>query len=73
MANPQRGEIAAVIEGEEKVLCLTLGALAELEARLQAGRWTNRERAHHPCTPARRGLPPGKRDYGRPMGGPQVS
>ncbi len=37
MANPQRGEIAAVIEGEEKVLCLTLGALAELEARLSAG------------------------------------
>jgi len=37
MANPQRGEIAAVIEGEERVLCLTLGSLAELEARLQAG------------------------------------
>lgn len=37
MANPQRGEISAVIEGEEKVLCLTLGALAELEARLSAG------------------------------------
>jgi hypothetical protein len=37
MANPQRGEISAVIEGEAKVLCLTLGALAELEARLSAG------------------------------------
>ncbi|HEX2692028.1 MAG TPA: gene transfer agent family protein [Kofleriaceae bacterium] len=37
MANVQRGEIAALIEGEEKVLCLTLGALAELEARLMAG------------------------------------
>ena len=37
MANSQRGEIAALIEGEEKVLCLTLGALAELEARLGAG------------------------------------
>jgi hypothetical protein len=37
MANAQRGEIAAVFEGEEKVLCLTLGALAELEARLGAG------------------------------------
>jgi hypothetical protein len=37
MANPQRGEISAVIEGEEKLLCLTLGALAELEARLAAG------------------------------------
>lgn len=37
MANPHRGEISAVLEGEEKTLCLTLGALAELEARLQAG------------------------------------
>ena len=37
MANPQRGEIDAVIGGERMVLCLTLGALAELEARLQAG------------------------------------
>jgi hypothetical protein len=37
MANRQRGEIAAVIGGEERVLCLTLGALAELEARLMAG------------------------------------
>jgi len=37
MANPQRGEVAAIIDGEEKTLCLTLGALAELEARLQAG------------------------------------
>lgn len=37
MANARRGEIAAVIGGEERTLCLTLGALAELEARLQAG------------------------------------
>ena len=37
MVNPHRGEIAAVIDGEERVLCLTLGALAELEARLGAG------------------------------------
>lgn len=37
MANIQRGEIAAIIDGEERVLCLTLGALAELEARLNAG------------------------------------
>ena len=37
MANPHRGEIAAMIDGEEHVLCLTLGALAELEDRLQAG------------------------------------
>jgi hypothetical protein len=37
MPNAQRGEISAVIGGEERVLCLTLGALAELEARLMAG------------------------------------
>lgn len=37
MANPMRGEIEAAIGGEVKTLCLTLGALAELEARLQAG------------------------------------
>ena len=37
MANPQRGEISAVFDGEERTLCLTLGALAELEARLGAG------------------------------------
>ena len=37
MSNPHRGEISAQIGGEEKTLCLTLGALAELEARLQAG------------------------------------
>ena len=37
MANTQRGEVDAVIGGEHRVLCLTLGAFAELEARLQAG------------------------------------
>ena len=37
MANIHRGEIEAVIGGETLVLCLTLGALAELETRLQAG------------------------------------
>jgi hypothetical protein len=37
MPNIRRGEIAASIGGEERVLCLTLGALAELEARLGAG------------------------------------
>jgi hypothetical protein len=37
MANIHRGEIAAEIGGEVRVLCLTLGALAELEARLGAG------------------------------------
>jgi hypothetical protein len=37
MAITQRGEIDAVIGGENVTLCLTLGALAELEQRLQAG------------------------------------
>ncbi len=37
MVNPQRGEIQAEIGGERRTLCLTLGALAELEGRLQTG------------------------------------
>lgn len=37
MAIAQRGEIDAVVGGETRTLCLTLGALAELESRLQAG------------------------------------
>ena len=37
MPNLHRGEISALIGGEQRTLCLTLGALAELEARLQAG------------------------------------
>jgi hypothetical protein len=32
MANPRRGEVAAEIGGRRLTLCLTLGALAELEA-----------------------------------------
>ena len=36
MANPRRGEIAAILDGRERTLCLTLGALAELEARFGA-------------------------------------
>ena len=31
MANRRRGEVSVVIDGRERVLCLTLGALAELE------------------------------------------
>ena len=30
-ANRQRGEIEATIDGERRILCMTLGALAELE------------------------------------------
>lgn len=30
-ANRQRGEIEAMIDGERRILCMTLGALAELE------------------------------------------
>ena len=36
MANPWRGEVALVIDGQRRVLKLTLGALAELEARLES-------------------------------------
>lgn len=35
MANPWAGEVALVIDGEPRVLKLTLGALAELEAELR--------------------------------------
>ena len=31
MANPRRGEIEAIFDGQAYTLCLTLGALAELE------------------------------------------
>ena len=33
MANPRRGEIEAELGGRKYTLCLTLGALAELESR----------------------------------------
>ncbi|VAW01518.1 Gene Transfer Agent (GTA) ORFG10 [hydrothermal vent metagenome] len=36
MANPWAGEVALVIDGKRHVLKLTLGALAELEAGLEA-------------------------------------
>lgn len=35
-ANRRRGEIAAILDGREHRLCLTLGALAELEAAFGA-------------------------------------
>lgn len=34
MANPHAGEVALVIDGQRRVMKLTLGALAELEAGL---------------------------------------
>jgi hypothetical protein len=37
MANRHRGEIEAEIGGERRTLCLTLGALGELESALGAG------------------------------------
>jgi hypothetical protein len=37
MANPWAGEVELVIDGEARVMRLTLGALAELEAALEAG------------------------------------
>nr|WP_156829392.1 gene transfer agent family protein [Amorphus coralli] len=36
MANRHRGEVAAVFDGRRFTLCLTLGALAELETAFQA-------------------------------------
>lgn len=35
MANPFRGEVAAIIDGRRETLRLTLGALVELESALQ--------------------------------------
>lgn len=35
MANSKRGEIELTLNGEPHIMCLTLGALAELEAKLQ--------------------------------------
>lgn len=37
MTNPWRGEVALVIDGQSYDMRLTLGALAELEAALDAG------------------------------------
>lgn len=36
MANPYRGEVNLSVDGEPRVMRLTLGALAELETRLEA-------------------------------------
>jgi hypothetical protein len=36
MANPFRGEVEISIDGEPRLMRLTLGALAELETRLEA-------------------------------------
>lgn len=37
MVNRRRGEIEAVLDGKTYTLCLTLGALAELESAFDAG------------------------------------
>jgi hypothetical protein len=37
MANPHAGEVGLTVDGEKLSLKLTLGALAELEAELEAG------------------------------------
>lgn len=37
MVNPHRGEVSLEIDGEVRVLRLSLGALAELETALEAG------------------------------------
>lgn len=38
-ANRARGEVVAVLAGRERRLCLTLGALAELETAFAAQGW----------------------------------
>ena len=38
MPNRHRGEVAAVLDGRERTLCLTLGALAELESSVRRRR-----------------------------------
>lgn len=40
MANPHRGEVSAVLDGRQWTLCLTLGALAELEESFKVGDMT---------------------------------
>lgn len=40
MANRYRGEVSAVLDGKTCTLCLTLGALAELERSFQVGDMT---------------------------------
>ena len=37
MANPERGEVELVVDGQPRRMRLTLGALAELEGRLETG------------------------------------
>ncbi len=58
MANPWAGEVELVVDGERRVLKLTLGALAELETalaadslialveRFEAGRFSTRDVLH---------------------------
>ncbi|MGI2035314.1 gene transfer agent family protein [Rhizobium panacihumi] len=36
-ANRHRGEVEAVLDGQRRILCLTLGALAELETAFAVG------------------------------------
>jgi hypothetical protein len=40
-ANRHRGEVEAVIDGERRILCLTLGSLAELETAFAADNLTD--------------------------------
>jgi len=41
MANPYTGEVALTLDGERRVAKLTLGVLAELEARMEADSLTD--------------------------------
>jgi hypothetical protein len=40
-ANRHRGEVEAIIDGERRILCLTLGSLAELETAFAADNLTD--------------------------------
>jgi hypothetical protein len=73
MANRRRGEVSAMLDGREHTLCLTLGALAELEATLGASDLaalaarfeTGRPSAADLLAVARAGLKGGGHDYTR--------
>lgn len=49
-ANPARGEVVASLAGEPRRLCLTLGALAELEGAFGLADWASM--AARLCSPS---------------------
>ena len=51
-ANRARGEVVVVLTGRERRLCLTLGALAELETAFAAEGWRPWPSGCADCRPA---------------------